>query len=183
MSGETNFSTSTIPLGPDQSVVLCGLWGVYIFLFCSALKYHTLYTRGRAESHGLLSEVMLLRTLLTPFSELSQSRILRREHCSVSDILSNSYCFNIQGCFCHIPLEKPWYSNLLYNHKAKIDRATKYFYSSARLCSKELDLCQSSEDSIHLLTKVNLSRAKCHAVVHDIQIGRASCRERVLRLV
>ena len=69
-------------LGPDQSVVLCGLWGVYIFLFCSALKYHTLYTRGHAESHGLLSEVMLLRTLLTPFSELSQSRILRCEHCS-----------------------------------------------------------------------------------------------------
>ena len=49
-------------------------------MFCSALKYHTLYTGGRAESHGLLSEVMLLRTLLTPFSELSQSRILRCEH-------------------------------------------------------------------------------------------------------
>ena len=57
-------------------------------MFRSALKYHTLYTRGRAESHGLLSEVMLLRTLLTPFSELSQSRILRCEHCSVSDILA-----------------------------------------------------------------------------------------------
>ena len=111
---------------------------------------------------------MLLRTLLTPFSELSQSRILRCEHCSVYDILSNSYCFNIQGCFCHISLEKPWYSDLLSNHKAKTDRATKYFYSSARLCSKELGLCQSSEDSIHLLTKVNLSRAKCHDVVHDI---------------
>ena len=74
---------------------------IYLFvLFCFKVS-HSSISRGHAEFHGPIDEVMLLRTLLTPFSELSQSRILRCEHCSVSDILSNSHCFNIQGCFCH----------------------------------------------------------------------------------
>ena len=56
---------------------------VYILFVLFYLRVsHSFIPRGRAKSHGLLTEVMLLPTLLTPFSELSQSRMLRCEHCS-----------------------------------------------------------------------------------------------------
>jgi hypothetical protein len=53
-------------LGHGQSVVIRRIWDLYL-MFGSTFEYHTLYTRGRVEFHGLLDEVMLLHTSLFLF--------------------------------------------------------------------------------------------------------------------
>ena len=55
---------------------------MWLFVLFYLKVSHSFIPRGCAEVRDFLGEVMLLPTLLTLFSELSQSRMLKCEHCS-----------------------------------------------------------------------------------------------------
>ena len=98
MSGETNYSTSSISRTRSKYCNPQNMNSMYLLNHRKSVLSWSItlcIPRGRAKSHVLLIEVMLLHIHAHVPPVIATSMKM------TTNILSNSYCFEIQGCLCH----------------------------------------------------------------------------------